>query len=372
MRFVSPILKKIVYPSLSATGYFSASSRPGVAVLTYHGILPSDYRPIDPAFDGSFITAQAFRQQLKMLKKRYNVISPEEMKICIRDGGDFPPRSVLLTCDDGMMNTLTEMLPILEEERLRCLFFVTAASTRSQRTILWYQDLFLMLLRARSGPFSISSGGIRIGGVLEGVEQRRKVWWQSVARLSQAGAETRQNLLDVGYSYFRLEPSLPFYRSRYPAAERHFCLLTAEELKAVSDNGMTIGAHTLTHPMLSMAPREIAWAEMSESRTRLESLLGQKIWAFAYPFGHPESVDEHILKMARETGFQAAFVNTGGGLGAELTPYALPRIHVSSAMTLAELEAHVSGFYEGLRNGLGRIRRRRPSSPITQTPSEAA
>jgi hypothetical protein len=42
-------------------------------------------------------------------------------------------------------------------------------------------------------------------------------------------------------------------------------------------------------------------------------------------------------------------MNVGGGLGTELPPHAIPRVHVNAGMTLSEFEAHVSGFYETLQ-----------------------
>ena len=53
--------------------------------------------------------------------------------------------------------------------------------------------------------------------------------------------------------------------------------------------------------------------------------------------------------MAEQAGFQAAFLNFGGGLGTDLPPYALPRMHVTAGMSLGEFEAHVSGFYARLQ-----------------------
>ncbi|MGA6985451.1 MAG: hypothetical protein WBZ01_05330, partial [Terriglobales bacterium] len=44
-----------------------------------------------------------------------------------------------------------------------------------------------------------------------------------------------------------------------------------------------------------------------------------------------------------------AFTNFGGGFGSELPLFALPRIHVTSDMSLAEFEANVSGFRRELR-----------------------
>ena len=173
-------------------------------------------------------------------------------------------------------------------------------------------------------------------------------------RLSQVDAETRERFLHAAHSYFGLEESLEFYLSTYPETQRHFCLLTRTELQQLAAAGMTIGAHTLTHPILSQLPPEVAWSEIAESRSRLESALGRKIWAFAYPFGDAASVTPRVVAMTKQAGFDAAFMNIGGGLGSSLPFHAIPRVHVNAEMSLAEFEAHVSGFYESLQRGLRR------------------
>jgi len=354
VRFVSPILKRVVYPGLAATGYLRSIVRPGLAVITYHGVLPPGFKPIDPGFDGSLITAGAFRQQLRLLKKKYRVISPEEMRSWCQDGGELPPRAALLTCDDGFLNNLTEMLPVLQDEGLRCLFFATGASAGDERTMLWYEELQLLFLRARAGSFQISSDRIEIGGVLGEREQRRAQWWNAVKRLSQVDAESREHFVRAAHSYFGLEGSLDFYLDTYPEAQRHFCLLTRTELQQLAAAGMTIGAHTLTHPILAQLPPELAWNEIAESRACLESAIGKKVWAFAYPFGDAASVTPRVVSMTKQAGFDAAFMNIGGGLGSSLPLHAIPRVHVNAGMSLAEFEAHISGFYESLQRGLRR------------------
>jgi hypothetical protein len=55
---------------------------------------------------------------------------------------------VLLTCDDGLRNSLLDMLPMLQEFDLECLFFVTGASLSQTATMLWYEGLYLMFLAA--------------------------------------------------------------------------------------------------------------------------------------------------------------------------------------------------------------------------------
>jgi hypothetical protein len=101
--------------------------------------------------------------------------------------------------------------------------------------------------------------------------------------------------------------------------------------------------------MLSQLSSEAAWRDISESRCRLGQAVGQPVWALAYPFGYPRSVTRRERRMAEQAGFTCAFLNAGGGFGAAGPRFALPRVHVSAEMNLAEVEAHVSGFYIALR-----------------------
>jgi len=49
MKIVSPFLKKVLYPSLSMAGIFRLTSAPGLAIVTYHGVLPRGYELLDAA-----------------------------------------------------------------------------------------------------------------------------------------------------------------------------------------------------------------------------------------------------------------------------------------------------------------------------------
>ena len=353
MRIVSSLLRSAVYPSMSAAGIFRRTRAGGLAVVTYHGVLPPGYEPIDAALDGNLITAETLRKQLRRLKKYYNVISAEEF-LAWRDGRfALPQRAVLLTCDDGLLNCLTDMLPVLKEEGLTCLFFVTGSSSQEVRDTLWYEDLFLLFLRAPEGVFRISFEGILLQGELGEREQRRTVWWKSVKQLSQLTAEKRRSCLRVIQSEVQAERDSIVEGSM---ESRRFELMTLPELRQLASSGMAIGAHTLSHPMLSRAPEPLVRDEVSGCKLKLEAVLGKPVWALAYPFGDPESVNPSVLAITQEAGFKAAFVNFGGGLGAALPPFALPRVHVTANMSLSEFEAQVSGFH-------GRLQRRASRNP---------
>jgi peptidoglycan/xylan/chitin deacetylase (PgdA/CDA1 family) len=347
MRLVSPLLKHVVYPGLSKTGYLRRAAR-GPAVLTYHGVFPEGYEIDDPGLDGNLVSANSFRQQLTLIKEQYNVISPNEFRLWCEANQELPPRSVLLTCDDGLRNTLFDMLPILREFELECLFFVTGASLSQTATMLWYEELYLMFLGAPEGSV-LELPEIAMRAAVS-QREKRSLWWKLVRKLSQYGPNARQELLGRIRMQLKLADGWDAEYREDPTLSRRFLMLSLGELQQLADAGMSIGAHTLSHPALSQSTPDTAWSEISECKRDLEQALGQEIWALAYPFGDSSTVAPREVQMAERAGFQCAFLNVDGDFGIPTAKFALPRLHVTADMTLAEFAARISGVHRSLQN----------------------
>jgi peptidoglycan/xylan/chitin deacetylase (PgdA/CDA1 family) len=347
VKLVSPLLKHVVYPGLSKAGYLRRAARTGPAVLTYHGVLPAGYKIVDRGLDGNVVSADSFRCQLRFLQDRYHLISPEEFLLWCEAGHELPPRSVLLTCDDGLRNSLFDMMPILKEFELKCLFFVTGASLSDTPTMLWYEQLYLMFL---AGPENFSLDLVEIGLQSDtGRHDKRSLWWQLVRKLSRYDLNRRQTLLERIRMQLGLSERWDAGYREDPARSRRFLVLNRAELQQLAEAGMCIGAHTLSHPMLSQLSPELAWSEILESKHNLEQALGRKISALAYPFGDSSSVTTREVQMAERAGFQCAFLNAGGGFRTQPPKFALPRVHITADMTLAEFDAHISGLHRSLQ-----------------------
>jgi peptidoglycan/xylan/chitin deacetylase (PgdA/CDA1 family) len=346
MRVLSPILHRVIYPALGCVGYFHSRMAPPVTVVTYHGVLPAGYKSEDAFLDNTLVTEGAFRSQLRLLKKHYNVISPDEFLLWLRKRGDLPERAILLTCDDGLLNHLNVMVPILKDEQLKCLFFLTGSSLENAPTLLWYVELYLMLMEAPVRNEPIHLHGIAISGLSEDSGQRRVQWLTLVKRLSQVEAEARSGFLKDAAAGLGLQPS---WKMRYlddPLLRDRFRVLRLPELKQLANAGMTVGAHSLSHPILAQQSAELAYAEIVGCRRALEESLGERVWAIAYPFGDPASVGEREFRLAEEAGYDCGFVNVGGVLEAVSSRFRLPRVHVTAEMSLAVYEAHLSGFHQ--------------------------
>lgn len=351
MKFVSPLLKHAVFPGLAKLGYLRRRHAAGPAVVTYHGILPEGYQVIDSDLDGSLVMADSFLRQIQLLKSQYNVISPEQFLRWCESGQELPPRAVLLTCDDDLRNTLTDMVPVLQAHDLSCLFFVTGASLGEVPAMLWYEQLYLMLLFTKKRVVNLDSVHPGFGDSAMTQHDKRVLWWGLVKQLSRYEGSQRQTLIDQ----VRVQLDLGENWSTHLLSEplrRRFLMLNATELRALVAAGMSVGAHTLSHPVLSQLSENDAWSEISQSRCRLEKVVDRPVWALAYPFGDTVCVTEREREMAERAGFTCAFLNVGGGLGAEMLPFAMPRVHVTGEMSLAEFDAHVSGLYRALRQRL--------------------
>ena len=347
MRLVSPLLKHVVYPGLSKAGYLRRAADAGPVVLTYHGVLPAGYKIVDPGLDGNLLSADSFRRQMRFIRKQHNVISPTEFLLWCQGGHELPPRSVLLTCDDGLRSSLFEMVPILQEFDLECLFFVTGASLCPTPTMLWYEELYLMFLAA---PESFTLDLPEIGLQAEvNQQERRSLWWDLVTKLSQYDLNRRRTLLARIRMQLGLSEKWDAGYHDDPVLSRRFLMLNLAELHQLCDAGISIGAHTLSHPMLSQSSHDVAWSEIAECKQNLELALEQEMWALAYPFGNSSSVTSRELEMAKRAGFKAAFLNAGGAFRRQTPKFALPRIHITAGMSLAEFEAHISGFHRSLQ-----------------------
>jgi peptidoglycan/xylan/chitin deacetylase (PgdA/CDA1 family) len=319
--------------------------------VTYHGVFPVGYEIRNAALDGNLVHADSLRRQLQLLKKRYHVIIPENFLRWSEGELSLPPRSILLTCDDALQNTLTEMVPILRELGLTCLFFATGASADETASMLWYEELYLMLLDA-SDPmtFSLPEAGVSMGPITP--NEKHSCWWNLVERLSQFDRELRRRFLGQIREQLRLSKN---WRERFvqdSTLAARFLTLDRAGLRQLESSGMTIGAHSLSHPILAQAPEDLAWREISASRSVLEKVLGKTVWAFGYPFGNAATVTRRDLRLAEQAGFRCAFMNAGGGFGAKIDRFAVPRVHVTADMNLSEFEAHIAGFYRTLRKKL--------------------
>ena len=63
-------------------------------------------------------------------------------------------------------------------------------------------------------------------------------------------------------------------------------LLEADGVREVSERGMEVGSHSVTHPRLSGLERETLTYEVGDSRQMLSEILNAPVEGFCYPYGN--------------------------------------------------------------------------------------
>jgi peptidoglycan/xylan/chitin deacetylase (PgdA/CDA1 family) len=126
-------------------------------------------------------------------------------------------------------------------------------------------------------------------------------------------------------------------------------------------NGVEIGSHTMTHPILTNISDERLRRELHGSKLRLEEALGRRVDQFCYPNGDN---DERVQREVARAGYRVAVTCVGGLNKRGDDPLTLRRIHTER--DLAHFLQSTSGF-EQLKDGVrklgGRSSLAQPSSP---------
>lgn len=133
-------------------------------------------------------------------------------------------------------------------------------------------------------------------------------------------------------------------------------LASAQQLRDLADAGMTIGSHSLSHPVLTEVNPDVLRRELEQSADQLEQMLGRPIRHFAYPYG---------VRGAREVAaarrrFRTAVNATPGLVSDGADPHDLCRIDCHDLRMAARLkwfDASILGPYLAARRGLRRTRR---------------
>jgi exopolysaccharide biosynthesis WecB/TagA/CpsF family protein len=131
------------------------------------------------------------------------------------------------------------------------------------------------------------------------------------------------------------------------AASRDYALLRPvldwNGIRDLRDAGWTIGSHTRTHPVLSRLPGEAVRHELADSRSELSDRLGFDASLLAYPFGTPGTVSGKVRALAREAGYEAAFLAVSGGIAAGTDLFRIPRSKILGTDDVAVARSVVDG-----------------------------
>lgn len=257
-------------------------------------------------------TPKIFLSHLEYFLKRFNVITMSTLVEAIRqrDWAGIPPRSLVITIDDGCKE-IYGLLPLFREFRVIPALFLCS----------------------------------RI------VDTRRRFWWED------ASIDVRElKKMPCGELFASLREKTGFDPdTEYPDREA----LNLPELQEMS-RFVEYGSHSKYHPVLTRCGDERCLEEIEESKKELEAMLGEPIVHFVYPNGDYGDREVDYLKRC---GYRSGRTLDIGRNGVDADPYRLKAFSIEDDASINILRAQVSGFFGYIRYlRHGSFRGKRPPS----------
>lgn len=281
-----------------------AGARSRLTVLIYHRVLaaPDPLRPGEP-------TPAEFETRLRWLKAHFNAL-PLADAVAGLQAGRLPARPLAITFDDGYRDNHDLAAPILARLGVPATFFVATGFLDGG---IMFNDVVIEAVRQARGD-ALDLGALGLGNHPLGNDGERR---QAIAAILRA-----------------IKPRPPGERgelaARIAAAAGatlpRDLMMRAEQVAALHRSGMTVGAHTVTHPILARTDAATARGEIESGRRRLEAIIGARVGLFAYPNGKPgaDYAAEHVA-MVRELGFDGAVSTAWGAAAPGDDPFQVPR-----------------------------------------------
>ena len=174
----------------------------------------------------------------------------------LREGALLPSNAVAITFDDGYADNLAAA-SVLHRHGLTATFYITAGCLADGEPF-WPAELRMLVDGISVPRITLVTGRERLD-LACGDRAQRAAAVRHLTRLFKSRTIPERERLREQLRDLAGRPSLPRV------------MLTWNQLAEMHRLGMTVGAHTLTHPNLPSAGLDDATAEIEGSRTRLES-----------------------------------------------------------------------------------------------------
>jgi peptidoglycan/xylan/chitin deacetylase (PgdA/CDA1 family) len=265
-------------------------------ILAYHRIMPVP----DPAtydFDLELIstTPERFREQMRLLKQRFQPVRLSDVAAALEAGDPLPPDAVAVTFDDGYDDNYRIAAPILAELGIPATFFVSTGHIDSGRPFA-YDWLVHMLLRTGSPSLQLPELGIDMTMPADR-QARRDLAGRILLEMKDLSALAQSALIQRLESEWRIPSDVTPDECRP---------MTWQQLREMRAAGFEIGSHGVHHRMLAKLPDDEMEREVRESKTTLDRELGKMPGLMSYPVGGDRAFNGRVVRATRDAGFDLA------------------------------------------------------------------
>lgn len=326
--------KKVVAAGLYHTGfwqpyfYLGRNKKPAAAaILTFHRLVDDhdDCLLKSPTVQTH---VRIFEQVIATLTRYYSIVSLDAIVAHLESGEPFSRDSIAIVFDDGYEDNYRLALPVLIRYGVPATVFL-ATGFIDRKDLMWTDRVEKALLRTHNQEVDLSFVGLEFQSRRLPLKTRAQ---RALANIMISTIFKELNARDLESALTRLEDVLGTDASNYPLR-----MMTWGEVRALTDSGIDIGSHGVSHTILTKLGFQEACGEIRVSKAIIEDKIQRPVRHFAYPNGRENDFSDALRDACVAIGYDSVSSCVWGVNRPYLdTPFFLKRIGLigGSAPTL--------------------------------------
>lgn len=331
------MIEKYKYKMINTTGIprlFHYMNRKKPVVLTYHGLFEGDV-PKTGFLPSTFVHVENFAKQMAFIKKKYKVLTPQDLLDAVDRIKDLPDNAALITFDDGYESFERLAWPVLKSMGLRAIVFIPTRYVEEKK-IFWFDSIWYFLKVAPLEDVEFFWGLIGIDGKDQNIKSFSS--YEIYKRMKSMSLEQRDKIIE------NIMPCIMKQKCFDDKILRHFYSMTASGIKALSSQGLAFGGHTHSHTILSSLDYASVKKEIEINKKKIELITAKSCDFFAYPNGGSKDFDSEHKRIIKQAGYKMAFSLTYKRSSIFKDQMDVSRINVNPEDTLDSMDYHNTGI----------------------------
>lgn len=298
-------MKSLIKKLAKNFGFFSIANKltsNKLNIILYHGFFSKkNFKSFTNVFMKKFISSDEFEKHLRLFIRYATPISLENLFF----NSEIPKNALIVTIDDGYENNYSIAYPLLKKYRVPATIFLTTGFI-DRNNLLWADWVDFIFYRARKIKKSFNYQGKKIILNLEN-KKARYLTLERLKKFLKAMPQSYvlhflnelQDSMQVKYSWDTMPKGL------YP--------LKWEQIREMKKSGLiTLGSHTVTHPILSRCKEDDQQYELYESKCRIEKETNEPCYMFAYPNGQINDYKKETIELLKKIKYKVALTAEHG------------------------------------------------------------
>ena len=305
-----------------------------LTVLNYHRIDDPSHEKFDTFLPNISATPSDFALQMDHVSQHYNVISGVDLVAFIKGKRKLPAHAAIITFDDGYRDNYTKAFPILKARNLPAIIFLTTNFIGTGKPFYW--DLIAYCfhhttLEKVELPYLGSRGWVDQA-------TRTEVMHDWIGILKKISESEKQKIVEQLPEMMNVRVRDDTFRN---------IMMSWSNAREMSENGIEMAGHTVSHPILTRVSPEEASQELINCKRHIEDQVKNSVLSFAYPNGQPADFNAELISRVQKAGFEVAFTLLPGPMrNADVlkNPFSIRRVFLSYKDTFPRFVAKLAGI----------------------------